>query len=192
MRNTFLPPSPLLAGSMYIMSAWKPESSSSGEVPSRLPLGDTALLLTQMLSAPSMLKLCDAALHKASCISLYSTAEAFREKYHESTPRPPVRSAMFQEDAGQEPFPAILPASSALYAAVALLLHCSAESFEGNISSFSSYHSWTLPLSLRLDSMQEIARSMSISGHLALSRIRRVRLSLRCSATNPVSFSIIF
>ena len=130
----------------------------------------TAWLLITMFSAPRILKLCLAASHRRSCISLYNTLAAFLEKNQESTPIPPVRSATDHPSCFSTEHDAIRPANSALYEAVEELLHCSAESLAGKISEGLSYHSCTFPLSLRRLSMQATAISMSIWGHLLFAR----------------------
>ena len=144
------------------------------------------LLLNWMLPAPRILKLCSAAMHRALCISLYSTSEASIEKYQESTPSPPVRSAI------RKGFPpAIMAASAALYLHVMVLLHCSAERFAGNIIPLCPYHCGILPLSfLRLSNVL-IARSMSMSFNLPFPRARLVGSASRCSLMKRIVFSRI-
>ena len=139
--------------------------------------GVTAQWVTVMFSVPSMLKLCMAAMHNSLFISQYRTFPATFEKNHESTPRPPVRSASFQPvfipglscaPPAHEEF-MIWDAIDALYVAVELLLHCSAESLAGNMRPGFSCHSCTFPRSFLRLSMQFTASSMSIPGHFDLS-----------------------
>ena len=156
-------------------------------------------LLMEMFSAPKVLKLCFAASQRIFCISLYMTLDAFWEKNHESAPRPPVRSATVQlarapsslTSGAQSGDPvAIRCATSDLYRPVALLLHCSADSFKGNMRLGLSCHSGIFPLSFLLLSMQFTARSISVSGYLFLSRINLETSSVECSAMNFNNFSI--
>ena len=145
------------------------------------------MLLTWMLVAPRAVKLCFAASHSTLSISQYNTLSATLENDHESTPYPPVRSAILISLCVSSTVlhrSYIDLANAALYAPVELLLHCSADSFKGKISSGLSYHSCTLPLSFLRLSIQLTARSISISGHLARSSINLAVSSLRCSCTN--------
>ena len=131
MRKTFFPVSERRAGSMKMMSGL-----NSVRISCILSLAGSILRFeTVMFSALSDLKLCFAAMQRDSCISLYSTCDAYFEKYQLSTPRPPVRSAILN------PSPPISDANRALYVAVAELLHCSADRRAGKISSGRQYQS---------------------------------------------------
>ena len=179
-RNTFLPPSPRRAGSRYTISG------ANGLSISVMVSCDAMRLLILILDTPSVLKLWPAAVQRAPCISLYRTSEAFFEKNQLSTPNPPVRSARRKLP------PAICSARSALYIPVAVLLHCSADRRTGKTRPGSLYHSGTLFFSFLRLSMQATAVSMSISGHLARSRISLDVSSSMCSCTKTVSLSISF
>ena len=139
-----------------------------------------------MLPAPRIPKLCFAAMQRASCISLYSTSEASIEKYQVSTPSPPVRSAI------RKGFPpAIRAASPALYLPVRVLLHCSAESFAGNIIRGCPYHWGILSFSFLRLSNVFIARSISMSFNFPFPRARLVGSASGCSQTKRIVFSRI-
>ena len=109
-----------------------------------------------------------------------------RNEYDKKSARSYVKLSFRASEARRE----IFTATSALNSPVAELLHCSAESLRGKMSFGSSHHSCTLPLSFLRLSMQFTARSISISGHLALFMISLVVSSFICSETKAASFSI--
>ena len=86
--------------------------------------------------------------------------------------------------------PDILLARPALYLPVALLLHCSADSFNGKTRRGSSCHSRTLSRSFLRLSMLFTAMSISISGHLFLFMISLTGSSDMCDDTKSASFSM--
>jgi len=92
MRNTFRPSSARRAGSRKMTSGRNPSSTSS-----TFP-GSTLQFRNLTFSTPNSLKFRSVAFANPSCISLYNTSSATSANAHESTPIPPVRSAIRSDE----------------------------------------------------------------------------------------------